>query len=144
MAKRSRAGMFEMLEHTADIGFRARGQTLAEMFECAAEALVATALEIDDVRPAERHAIEARGEDLEALLVSWLSEVLYLLDGKCIALGGFEVTEIAGGRVVGAAMGEPRDPTRHRPRLGVKGVTYHQLKIAQDDNGWWAEVFLDV
>jgi SHS2 domain-containing protein len=144
MAKRSRAGMFEMLEHTADIGFRARGRTLAEVFECAAEALAATAFEIDDVRPLKRYAIEARGEDLESLLVNWLSEVLYLLDGKRVALGGFEVKEITGRRVVGEATGEPQDAARHRPRLGVKGVTYHQLKISEDDNGWWAEVFLDV
>jgi SHS2 domain-containing protein len=33
--------MFEVLEHTADIGFRATAKDLPELFETAAEALVA-------------------------------------------------------------------------------------------------------
>ena len=43
--------MFEILEHTADIGFRARGRSLAELFETSALALVSIALETGDVSP---------------------------------------------------------------------------------------------
>ena len=136
--------MFDVLEHTADIGFRARGRTLAELFESAAEALAALALEEADVTPREAYALAADGEDLESLLVNWLSEVLYLLDGRRVALGRFEVQEIASGRVRGEAFGEPLDPVRHRAKMVIKGVTYHQLKIAQDQQGWVAEVFLDI
>jgi SHS2 domain-containing protein len=136
--------MFEVLEHTADIGFRARGSTLAELFESAAEALAALALEAGDVTPREAYALAADGEDRESLLVNWLSEVLYLLDGRRVALRRFEVQEVAPGQVRGAAFGEPLDPGRHRARLVIKGVTYHQLKIAHEEQGWVAEVFLDI
>jgi SHS2 domain-containing protein len=136
--------MFEVLEHTADIGFRARGRTLAELFESAAEALVATALELEDVSPQQVYALAAEGEDLESLLVNWLSEVLYLLDGKHVAMRRFVVREITSSRVTAEALGEPRDAARHRAKLVLKGVTYHQLRIARDENGWWAEVYLDI
>ena len=136
--------MFEVLEHTADIGFRARGRTLAGLFESAAEALVALALELEDVSPRESYALAAEGEDLESLLVNWLSEVLYWLDGKRVAMRRFEVKEIASGRVAAEGFGEPLDPARHRAKLVVKGVTYHQLRIERDEQGWVAEVYLDI
>ncbi|MGA2329354.1 MAG: archease [Bryobacteraceae bacterium] len=136
--------MFEVLEHTADIGFRARGRTLAGLFESAAEALVALALELEDVSPRESYTLAAEGEDLESLLVNWLSEVLYWLDGKRVALRRFQVREIASSRVAAEGFGEPLDPSRHRAKLVVKGVTYHQLRIEQDEQGWVAEVFLDI
>lgn len=136
--------MFEILEHPADIGFRARGQTLEELFEASAEALVSLALETEEVRPLERYALSAVGEDIEALLVNWLSEVLWLLDGRQMALRQFRVTELGVGSVRGEAKGEPRDPARHRAKLMVKGVTYHQLEVAQDAAGWHAQVFLDI
>jgi SHS2 domain-containing protein len=136
--------MFEVLEHTADIGFRARGRTLAGLFESAAEALVCLALELDDVSPRESYALAAEGEDLESLLVNWLSEVLYWLDGKRVALRRFQVTEIASSRVAAEGFGEPLDPARHRAKLMVKGVTYHQLRIEPDEQGWWADVYLDI
>jgi SHS2 domain-containing protein len=136
--------MFEILEHTADIGFRARGSTPAGMFESAAEALVSIAMEVDDVSPQRPYPLAAAGDDMESLLVNWLSEVLFWLDGRHIAMRRFEVHELTPNRITGLAFGEPRNPERHRAKLVVKGVTYHQLRIRQDENGWSAEVFLDI
>jgi SHS2 domain-containing protein len=136
--------MFEILEHTADIGFRVRGSTQAELFESAAEALVSIAIEVDDVSPRQPYPLAAAGEDLESLLVNWLSEVLFWLDARQVAMRRFEVRELAPTRLTAHAFGEPRNPERHHARLVVKGVTYHQLRIWQDENGWWAEVFLDI
>jgi len=136
--------MFEILEHTADIGFRARGCTLAELFASAAEALVATAVPDGRIEPRERYALSASGEDLESLLVNWLGEVLYWLDGKRILLRRFVVHEISPQRIAAEAYGEPWDPARHSARVAVKAVTYHQLRVTQDEGGWLAEVFLDI
>jgi SHS2 domain-containing protein len=135
---------FEILEHTADIGFRARGRTPAELFESAAEALVAIAVELEDITERETYPLAAEGEDFESLLVNWLSEVLYWLDGKRLAMRRFRILEFTPYRVRGEGLGEPCDPARHRAKLIVKGVTYHQLKIGQEAGGWWAQVFLDI
>lgn len=136
--------MFEILEHTADIGFRARAETLPGLFEEAATALLAIALELEDIAPASPYPIAAAGEDREALLVNWLNEVLYWLDGSRIAMCRFQVEQLTSRSVTGKGWGEPHDPSRHRARVIVKGVTYHQLKIEQSPRGWCAEVYLDI
>ncbi len=136
--------MFELLEHTADIGFRARGQTLNELFEAAADALASIALDRRQAVSRERYEIAAEGEDREALLVNWLSEVLYLIDGRRIIPARVTVRELSGTRIRGEVSGEPHDSARHPSKLVVKGVTYHRLRIAQDERGWLCEVFLDV
>jgi protein archease len=136
--------MFEILEHTADIGFRAQGATLAEVFETAAEALASIALELETVAERSEYPLHAMGSDCESLLVNWLSEVLYWMDGKQLALRRFRVDAITMTDVSGAALGEPRDSERHPARLIVKGVTYHQLRVVQKADGWCAEVYLDI
>ncbi len=136
--------MFEILEHTADIGFRARGRTLGELFETAALAMASITLEVDDVAPRSEYPLAAHGSDREALLVNWLNEVLYWMDGERLAFCGFRVSEVTATAVSGVALGEPRDPARHRAKLIVKGVTYHQLQVAETPQGWRAEVYLDI
>jgi SHS2 domain-containing protein len=136
--------MFEILEHTADIGFRARGSTLAELFAKAALAMCSISMELDDVRPRLEYPLAASGEDYESLLVNWLSEILYWTDGRQLALCEFRVQHIETGVVSGVARGEPRDPERHPARVIVKAVTYHQLKVVEDAYGWMAEVYLDI
>jgi SHS2 domain-containing protein len=136
--------LFEILEHTADIGFRARGRTKAEMFTNAALALESVALTLGNVEPRFPYPIAVTGEDEESLLVNWLSEVLYYLDGRRVVMSRFQVDELVAGAVRGQGWGEPRDPGRHPPKLVVKGVTYHQLKVVKDTQGWCAEVYLDI
>jgi SHS2 domain-containing protein len=115
-----------------------------EVLERAAEALVAMAMETDDIALRTSYLLEAQGESLESLLVNWLSEVLYYLDGPRLALRSFHVKELTPNRVSAEAIGEPRDPSRQPAQLVGKGVTCHPLKIAQDPRGWFCEVFLDV
>src|SRR5574341_2011272 len=126
--------MFEILEHTADIGFRARGRTPAELFEASAEAMVSIALEMEDISPRSEYPLAAAGLDDESLLVNWLNEVLYSIDGERLALRHFRVSDLAAGRVSGVAFGEPRDSARHRAKLIVKGVRlysgHHRARAA--------------
>ena len=138
------APMFELLEHTADIGFRATARTLPQLFENAAEALVSVAMDVESIQARESYSFVAEGDSPESLLVNWLSEVLYQLDGESRAMRAFRVEDLQGGRMSGKAFGEPRDPKRHTGRLIVKGITYHQLKLEQTPSGWSCEVYLDV
>jgi len=136
--------VFEVLEHTADIGLRAWGKTKEELFENAAMGMVSLAVEIEDVEPRIAYPIAASGTDLDSLLVNWLGEVLYYLDAQHVVLIKFHAEQITGQNIVGQAWGEPRDPARHRPKVIIKGVTYHQLRIAEQPECWCAEVFLDI
>ncbi len=136
--------MFELIEHTADIGFRAWGKTAAELFENAAGALMAVAVELETVEAREPYPLAAEGLDYESLMVNWLSEVLYALDAKRMPLGRFEVSEVTPARITGRGWGERWNPARHRAKLIVKGVTYHQLQVEERAGGWYAQVVLDI
>ena len=135
--------MFEILEHPADIGFRAFGDTLEELFANAAIAMLSIAGDPESADPREEYRISVESGDRDGLMVDWLNEVLYWYDGKLIAMRAFRV-QLTDNRVDAVVRGEPRDPERHRARLIVKAVTYHQLKIEQRDGTWIAEVYLDI
>jgi len=136
--------MFEILEHPADIGFRVRGASLAELFGNAAIAMLSIAGTPEQATPRLEYPLTAEGSDSESLLVNWLNEVLCWFDGKRVAFHEFRITHLDRERVDAVGLGEPREEHRHTARLIVKAVTYHQLKIACVENGWCAEVYLDI
>lgn len=135
---------FELLDHPADIGFRAHGAGLAELFANSAQALVFILLDPSRIDLVQKISISASGGDYESLLVNWLNEVLYYTDCKSFAAGSFEILKIDQTRIEAIAIGEPRRPDKHPAKIVVKGVTYHQLRIAQEGGEWFAEVYVDV
>lgn len=135
---------YEILEHTADIGFRAWGPSPSELFRNAARAMMAIATEPETLSGFEERELETHGGDYPDLMVNWLSEVLYLFDTNQFAARDFRVDDIAADRLRATLIGEPREPERHPWELIIKAVTYHQLKVEQQNSRWQAEVFLDI
>ncbi len=145
---------YEILEHPADVGLLARGASLAEMFENAAAGMMEIAVEPDGVTEREQKRIVADAPDREALLVNFLQEVLWLVDGEGWLARRVAVTQISDTRVSATAFGEPRDAARHAMRVIIKAVTYHQLSVRQQSEGqqsesqqserWRAEVYFDI
>lgn len=135
---------FEVLEHPADIGFRAFGMDLPELFSNAAMAMLSIAGDPAAAAPGDEYRIAVESGDRESLLVDWLNEVLYWFDGRRIAFSEVRITAMTETSLEAVAAGEPRDPERHRARLIVKAVTYHQLKIEEREGVWAAEVYLDI
>jgi SHS2 domain-containing protein len=135
---------FELFEHTADIGLRIRAETLAGLFEEAGRALFsAMVVNLDEVRPLQEVGIRVEGNDREELLFDWLAELLYRFDADHFVFGEFHVElEEAGLRAT--ARGEPIDPDRHHFDADIKAITYHGFKVEQTDDGWLAEVIVDV
>jgi SHS2 domain-containing protein len=137
-------GGFELLAHTADVGIRARGATLEEVFEQATLGLaeVLGALRPGGAGDPEPVAVEGAG-DHGGLLVDWLNEVLWLHEvRRHPALVAVRVERVAADRAHGtvtfATAAPPADGT------SVKAATYHRLRVGRDDGGWLAEVYLDV
>jgi SHS2 domain-containing protein len=135
---------YELLDHTADTGFRVRAASLEELFARAAEALVSIAVDASRSRPEERRLLECPAPSLEDGLVNWLNEVLWLLDGERFVPARFGQIVLEGGSVTGEVWGEARDDARHPPRIVVKAATFHQLAIREQNGVWEAEVFLDI
>jgi SHS2 domain-containing protein len=135
-------GGFELLEHTADVGVRARGATLEEVFEQATLGL-AEVLGARRPREGESVAVEVAAGDPGALLVDWLNEVLWLHETRGhAAIAAVRVERVGGDRAAGSVTFSSTDP----PADGtfVKAVTYHRLRVGRDAGGWLAEVYLDV
>jgi len=135
---------FEILEHAADVGFRAFGESLPELFVNAALALQSIALDTSNVEPHQEYELTANGEEYESLLINWLNEIVYYLDGEHVAMSRFDVQELTHASIRAKAWGEPRDRERHPARIVVKAATYHQLRIEQSNGCWRAEVYLDI
>ena len=135
---------YEVLEHPADIGFRAFSETLPGLYAASALAMISIGYDPAAAEPRGEYPISVESGDRESLMVDWLNEVLYCFDGRGIAFRDFRVDEFHDFAIAATGLGEPRDPVRHRANLIVKAVTYHQLRIENRDGLWTAEVFLDI
>jgi SHS2 domain-containing protein len=135
---------FELLDHPADIGFRVRAATREELFANAAFALLSVCGDPLAAEAREQYPMAVESGDLEGLMVDWLNEVLYFYDGRRIAFREVRVGRLEDSRIEAIGHGEPRDPERHRSKLIVKAVTWHQLRVAPEAGGWVAEVYVDI
>ncbi len=136
--------MYELFEHTADLGLRGTAPDLNALFEEAAKALTSAIVEDPAaIRHETEVTIEIAGTDREYLLFDWLKDLLYRFDAEHMIFSRFEVTVRDDG-LTGKAWGEPLDPARHVLSHEVKAITYHELKVEQTADGWLAEVIVDI
>jgi SHS2 domain-containing protein len=126
---------YEFLEHTADVYIAAHGRTLAEAFENAALAMFETMTDTEWIKPKVEETVKAEGQDKQALLYSWLEQLLLLFDLNGLVLSRFKVSSIEKAedmyKLVAKVYGEPFDPKRHKQKVGVKAVTYHRMEIKE-------------
>ncbi len=135
---------FEIVEHPADIGFRAWGRTREELFENAALALFSLGCELAAVEEKETRTIQVMGADLETLLYAWLAELLAVSEAERIVFGRAVVVFDGSDGARGTAYGEAFDHSRHHSGTHIKAVTFHQLYVKESGEGWCAQVFLDL
>jgi len=144
VAAQRQAAKYRQLPHTADLAWRIRGQSFAELFENAAGALTATMTDRRYLRRRERRTVELESPDREALLVDWLNHLLYLFDVEGFLGREFHLTSLSERRLKATAWGEAFDPERHPEKSAVKAATYHHLEIRPWGDGWQATVILDL
>jgi len=135
---------FRVLEHTADVGFEAFGLTRAEAFANAARALFSLIVDLDAILPQEEVALTVRGADAESVLVNWLSELLYLHDAEGWLFRDFEIPNLQDDWLDSVAHGEKFQRPRHQAKLLVKAITYHQLTVEKNPEGWRVQVYVDI
>lgn len=136
--------MYELFEHTADLGLRVRAPDLDTLFAEAATCLFSAVLEdVSAVEPRQSVTVELSGTDREFLLFDWLRDLLLKCDADHLVFGRFEV-KVRDDGLTGTARGEPYDPARHMLAHEVKAITYHELKVVHDGDQWLAEVIVDI
>lgn len=137
--------MFELFDHTADVGLRIRAADLNGLFAEAARGLFSLIVEnMDDVRPGRQYTFCLKAENPTDLLCDWLAELLFVFDTKHLLFVEFDVRINSEHTLEATAHGEPVDETRHRLDHEVKAITYHGLTVRRDGPGWMAEVIVDI
>src|SRR5512137_80414 len=104
---------YELVEHTADVGVKAYGKTVAEAFEHAAEGMFDIITDESTIDPVGEYDILLDAPDLEQLLVDWLSQLLFLNDARDLVFGKFEVT-LTGNHLSAHVFGEKYDTKKHQ------------------------------
>lgn len=138
--------MYELIDHTADIGIRVKGSSLEDLFIKAAEAFVDISIESKRTSiPAIEVPIAVEADSVDQLLVRWLQELLYIFETRHLVLSLFWIDEIDERHLVGSAKGTKFDSMRHSQKFGIKAVTYHQIEVVKDEGGsWYAKVIFDI
>jgi len=153
--------MFELFDHTADLGLRVKADTLEGLLSEAGRGLLAMHVANPEaVHSVQSKTIELTAEDPAYLLFDWLTELLYAFESEKLLLAEFaiEVCPREGkasaepnsrpGSVwslTATCRGEPMDPARHTMDHEVKAITYHGLHVDQNADGTWqAEVIVDI
>jgi SHS2 domain-containing protein len=160
---------YEILEHTADIGLRARGETLEDVFANAAWGLaeildvrrshrVIGAAAVDAATPTRSPSARSRGApggyaprpqrivveaaDVAALLVDWMNELILLTEEGKACVADIDIEMVNGQRMRASVGLVECDPLPEGTDL--KAATYHQLSVRQGGSGWEATIYFDV
>jgi len=132
----------------ADVAFEASGKNREELFIAAADALMNVMVaDLATIRMVEKVEFRLGNEALDMLLFNFLGELVFYKDARLLLL---RVTSVrfsrAGAHFVlnAEASGELLDPARHPLVVDVKAVTLHRFNLEKTEDGWHAEVVLDI
>lgn len=134
---------YQVLEHTADIGFEAYGRTREEALANAALALVSLISNPDQIRISDEKRLQVHGEDWEQVLVRYLSEILFVIDAESFLPAEVDVFIPEEYYLTVVLRGEQRT-NDHEIRIDVKAITYHQLLFEKTETGYRIRVFVDI
>ena len=135
---------FEVIDHTADVGIVAYGADIKEIFSNAALALLSLITEPESVESKFHLDLEVSSKDTESLLIEWLNELVYLFDVEHFLFNRFDIESLTEKDLKAICYGEHFDAAKHTMKVGVKAATYHMLKLDRSDDGFKAQVILDI
>jgi SHS2 domain-containing protein len=139
MSEKGFEGRFEFLEHTADVYVRAFGVSMGEAFENAALAMFETMTKTVGVVSIEEDVVTVEGEDLYALLYSWLEALLVNSEVKGMLYSRFQIVDWVETedlfRFTARVWGEKFQSEKHFQKVAVKAVTYHRMVVMRETEG---------
>jgi SHS2 domain-containing protein len=139
---------FELIDHTADVGIKAYGSTLAELFENAAKGMfsIIAGEGYNAGGPAAVRIIDINidKDNFEELLVSWLSELLYIFNREKIYFRDFKISSLNNRSIRAEAIGSNIDLYQSSLYTEIKAVTFHNLKIEENMEGFSCAIIFDV
>jgi SHS2 domain-containing protein len=135
---------YEELSHTADWSLRVWATDLTQLFVESARGMTALAGIRLAKKPRVRRTFTISASDIESLLVSFLSELVYFSEKERLAFDHFNLS-------LNHEDGQPihLSATLHGAPIlsmdkAIKAITYHYLQIQQTERGVEVEIVFDV
>ena len=132
---------YKVIDHPSDIGIEAFGKDQKELFENAATGMMEIMFgNPDEKLLSEVYNVKVSADNLESLMIAWLSELLYIVDSKKVSLWALEIkkltdkeleAKVAGGKI-------------NKVATFIKAATYNQLEIKKEKDMWKARIIFDV
>jgi len=135
---------FEELSHTADWSLRVWAEDLPHLFMETAKGMNALAGTKLAEKPRIRRTFSTSAMDIESLLVSFLSELVYYAEQDRLAFDHFDLSlksEDGQPCCLSAVLRGAHILALDKP---IKAVTYHNLQIQQITKGYEVEIVFDV
>lgn len=133
-------GRWDEVAHTADLALRVWGADLEDLFRAAAVGMGALLGTHATGAPGVVRSLTLIGPDVEALLVDWLNELLYLWESTQHVFTSFSFEALSETSLQAEVAGYPLVETRAH----IKAATYHNLVIERDRGGFETVIVFDV
>lgn len=130
---------FEEISHTADWSARVWAPDLPSLFKEAARAMSSLSGTVVGNGARVSKTFEVKGLDLESLLVAFLSELVYYQEQEDLTFDVFDL-RIASRWLKVAMEGAPIESVDK----AIKAVTYHNLRIERNAEGFETTIVFDV
>lgn len=130
---------FQERPHTADWALDVWAPDLIGLLQQAARGMYALMHARQQAEPRESYRFEIAVPDREALLVTFLSELLYFTQRDDVSFDRFELT-LDGERLIAEVEGAPIESVAKE----IKAVTYHNLAVRDTARGVEATIVFDV
>ena len=135
---------YRLFDHTSDLGVEVRGNSLKSLFHNAAMAVLDLAIDAGSTKPKIVKKIEITESNHELLLKEWLSEIVYQTMTLEFMISEIRITQLTSQKIDAEIGGEKHNSHRHPIRRELKGITYHQLSIREQEKSWKARFVIDV
>jgi len=135
---------FEIIEHTADKGIRAYGDTPQQALENAAFAMFSLMADLERYHPEREVELVVEAQDAETLLHAWLSELIFYSEVERVLPLQFRIVEFDRWRLAARIAVRNIGPDIQWLGSAVKAVTFHEMVFEEREGQWVAQAILDV
>jgi SHS2 domain-containing protein len=135
---------FKFLEHTADVKFKAYGETLAAAFENSALALKEIITNKVRIIPKIEKTIKIKAENIEQLLYKFLEEFLFLIDSEDFVLSAVKKIEVDKNKFELKAKLFGDNASNYNFSNNVKAITYNEMFLKKQKDKYITQVVVDV
>jgi SHS2 domain-containing protein len=135
---------YRFVDHTADVMVEVEAPLREGLFSDAARSLFSILTDLDGIEPRESQQLRVEAEGWEQLLVTWLTELLFLYETELWLFSRFEILELEPHVLEAVAWGERLDAERHPIEREVKAVTYHRLGLVKEGGVYKTSIVFDL